>query len=163
MLCLIKRKESHGKDSINWSLITAEADELFGRKSKGCRVLFFRSNDDPIRPIFNRASSDSSRVREHQRYPWISFFSIFVPIFHVPRSRIRFYPNRKIHRYRFVHFVIFFTIFSIDRILMITEMFNSMMQSGNRKEELKKGHFLKIFWFVINSCCYPSLKYHVFT
>lgn len=43
------------RDLINWPLITAKADELFGRKSKGCRVLFFRSNDDPIRPIFNRA------------------------------------------------------------------------------------------------------------
>lgn len=98
------------RESINWSLITAEADELFSRKSKGCRVLFFRSNDDLIRPIFNRVSSDSSCVQEHQSFPEYPFLD-FPFSFHVSRSRIRFYPNRKIHRYRFVHFVIFFTIF----------------------------------------------------
>lgn len=109
-VCSYQTEASHGKDSTNWSLITAEADELLVGNRRD--VAFYSSARTTIPS--DRFLIEPAQIHRAFRNIRVSLNILFLDFrsyLSRPRSRIRFYPSRKIHRYRFVYFVIFFTIF----------------------------------------------------
>lgn len=119
--------------------------ELFGRKSKaeGRRVLSFRSNDDPIRAIFNRATPSTlahpSRVQRHRTFPEYPFapFSFVPPLCAHALDFARVEKSLDTGSQLFSYFI---PLLTIDWIFLITWIFNPTTThgAGSRQERVER-------------------------